>query len=335
MDRARQALSRQCEAKNKTMIAMLGTAMLAKATDLRVDVFSLKVGGKKKTAAYSARALCKNVLAADANRLGIDLGVTGPEPLNNQPFFGKARVGRDMHVRSDAKKALSVLIDALEALDKVRTEKEARSALRAFLQVRHRKPTLIELEEGEGDNLEERDLLALINEFVQSDSESGRRAQAVAAGLLDVMHGADRVRVSRVHDPSRHFPGDIAVLEPGSAKAVERVFEVRDKPVTREDLHNLVDRAGSNRISKVAMLAVASQQAAFDQRDTVRRAEARQVRLRVYFGWAELVREALFWAPVPGVPVGPAYRAISRRLADLEVSETGRDHWRAASTQGS
>lgn len=324
------ALGRECEKKHKTMIAMLGTAMLAKATDIRVDVFSLQVGKEKDVTTYSARSLCKEVLAAEANRLGIDLGVTGREPLNNQPFFGKSRVSRDMRVRSDARAGLALLVDILEALQKVRTEKEARAALRAFLQVRHRAPAAIEVIEGAGDNLEQHDLLRLIVDFVRSDSESGRRAQAVAAGLLDTLFGVERVTAYRVHDPSRRFPGDIAILESSSSKRAERVFEIRDKEITEEDLHNMVERSRAAGVTNVAMVAVAEQKQTIDILRAVRWAEARQVRLQVYSGWEELLRECLFWSPIPGPSVGSAYRSIARRLGEMEVSSDGKEYWRSS-----
>lgn len=45
------------QSPSKTFIAMLGTALLAKATDSRVDPFALKT--RKHRSAYSARSLCK------------------------------------------------------------------------------------------------------------------------------------------------------------------------------------------------------------------------------------------------------------------------------------
>ena len=51
-----------CEGGSRTHIAALGTALLAKATNLQVDVFALKVKGGGE-GAYSARSLAKEVLA--------------------------------------------------------------------------------------------------------------------------------------------------------------------------------------------------------------------------------------------------------------------------------
>ena len=79
-------LSEACASSGGTHIAFLGTALLAKAVDLRVDVFSVKA--RSGTAgAYSARGLCTDPLVGEAVRGGFHIGVTGREPLNNQPYF--------------------------------------------------------------------------------------------------------------------------------------------------------------------------------------------------------------------------------------------------------
>lgn len=312
------------------MIAMLGTALLAKATRLEIDPFSLKVGEDKNDNTYSARALCKEVLAAEAPRLGIDLGVTGREPLNNQPFFGKDRVSRDLNVKGNAKGALAILCDILDAVGNIRAEKEARTALRSFLFVRESKRSLVEIEEGEGDNLSEADFLNLVQDFVCDDSEGGKRAQAVAAGLMDIIYGPERVKAARVNDPSRHAPGDVHIFDSKSQALPERVFEVRDKPVSEEDIVNLIERARTAGVHKVAMLAVAGSQGPIESEQLKRKAENRNVRLGLFVGWYSFIREALFWSCLPHVAIGPAFRAIAQRLAELEVSEQGRAVWQSS-----
>ncbi len=86
------------ESPNRTFVSMLGTALLAKATDSQVDAFSLKTRNLPR--AYSARALCKDVLMPAATTARINMGTTGREPLNNQPFFRYDRVGPDMAVHA-------------------------------------------------------------------------------------------------------------------------------------------------------------------------------------------------------------------------------------------
>jgi hypothetical protein len=133
-------LSTVCKGGSRTFIAFLGTALLAKATNLRIDPFAVKVRAGTP-GAYSARALAQHVLAAHAPRLGIDIGVTGREPLNNQPFFRIDSVSREelkVIVVPAARHGVDILCDALERLARVTTEKEARLALRSYLRVRRR-----------------------------------------------------------------------------------------------------------------------------------------------------------------------------------------------------
>lgn len=91
---------------------MLGTALLAKATDRRVDALSIKAGRSHR--GYSARELAKDVLVPAAMRHGVDLRTTGVEPLNNQPFFRYDRVSREMAVRPHVKPYLDYLHATLE-----------------------------------------------------------------------------------------------------------------------------------------------------------------------------------------------------------------------------
>ena len=49
-------------------------------------------------------------------------------------------------------------------------------------------------------------LVRAIVALVQTESESGRRAQAVVAGLMDVFAGPERVESGPVKDPSRVPP---------------------------------------------------------------------------------------------------------------------------------
>ena len=48
-------------------------------------------------------------------------------------------------------------------------------------------------------------LTAAIQEFVRADSEHGKRAQAIVAGLLDVFATPTRVESGRINDPSRKY----------------------------------------------------------------------------------------------------------------------------------
>ncbi len=320
-------ISEECKTKNKTMIAMLGTALLAKATEISVDVFSLQVGEDKNSTTYSARALCKEVLAAHSKRLGIDLGVTGREPLNNQPFFGKARITEDFKVRSDAAEALNILQEALHALSLLSTERSAREALRSFIQVRKKKKQVITYSDLEGDQLGLDDLIKKINDFTSENSEGGKRAQAVSAGLLDTMYGSNLILSGRINDPSRNHPGDICIFYTNENKVIERVFEVKDKPITENDIQIFLDSLSSTDIQTASVIAVSSAQQIIDNSAATRWAESRGIKFKSYTNWDELIRECIFWSRYEGSSVGFAFRNIAKRCQETEISDDGISSW--------
>ncbi|MBN8472943.1 restriction endonuclease, SacI family [Corallococcus exiguus] len=329
---------------NKTFIAVLGTALLAKAVDPTVDPFSLKGGTGPK--GYSARSLCKDVLAANAPRLKIDLGVKGREPLNNQPFFAEDYISEDLPVKNAGREPLRLLLESLRALDAIKEPRAARAALRAFLRCRRAEFSAHEIGDKAGDALTEAALLRAIRAFVSENSESGKRAQAVAAGLLDTEFGTDRVVVGKVFDPSRHFPGDVVVrgeplqatagpflelrddrAQDNDTPAHSLCYEVRDKPVTANDLYHFTHRAMDHGVKRVVMLAVAHQHPlGEEQNDAIAWAAERGVRLYVYLDWERFVRDTMFRAQEGATP-GAAYRAIFQRLSDLEVSPQGVNLW--------
>jgi hypothetical protein len=197
-----------------------------------------------------------------------------------------------------------------------------------------------------GDNLTESTLLRAIKTFVSENSESGKRAQAVAAGLLDVEFGSHRVEVGKVFDPSRQFPGDVVVrnkpqaIAPGllleaqdsaadnyGTSTVALAYEVRDKPVTANDLYHFVQRVLDHEVKRAVMIAVASQPPlGTEANDAIEWAAKRGVRLYVYLGWEQFLRDSMFRAQDGATP-GSTYRAIFQRLAQVEVSSEGVERW--------
>ena len=118
LDRGRSifaACPRSRKSASKTHIAFIGTALLARSTDQRTDVHSLHVKAGTP-GAYSARSLAKDVLVPASRELRMHLGVTGREPLNNQPYFHNDVVSRRMNVKGNAKVALDLVCDLLDEL---------------------------------------------------------------------------------------------------------------------------------------------------------------------------------------------------------------------------
>lgn len=118
----------------RTYIAVLGTMMLAKAGNTRVDVFSLKASDDSP-GAFDARGVAEKALVPASRSHQFDLGARKAQPLNNQPFFRSLRINRQMVVREWARPILNELIALLQEVAQA-TSEEAVRALAAFIHVR-------------------------------------------------------------------------------------------------------------------------------------------------------------------------------------------------------
>ena len=314
-------LSGLCEAsESRTHIAFIGTAMLAKVLRADVDLFAVKPTanpGNPRT--YSARTLCHGVLVPLAVDLGFSLGVTGREPLNNQPYFRIGRIGDGTPVHARARDAFEYVCGLVESLQECES-KEARGALAAFVAERrlyvpsHVDPKAV-------GSISPEDLLAAVRGLVGEASERGRRAQAVVAGLMDAFAGPDRVESGRINDPSRNHPGDVCVRADEPPGHWERVFEVRDKPVSLSDIQLFAHRCAEAGVREAAVVAVADDQPTIDRDRLAEWANGLGMAVTIFAGWSTIVPQALFWANDPKPEAARrAAEYIHRRLRGVESS---------------
>lgn len=320
-----EAISKLAEESNAlTHIAFLGTAILAKCTASQIDVFSVKVSSGPN--GYAARSLCQHVLATNAPELDIHLGVTGREPLNNQPYFRIDRLTRDAPVRSTAQGVLNALCDLLDRLQEA-SEEEARAALRAFIDVRRRYGTRYSRSVGDDVNVSVPDLIDAIGKLVGTTSEGGKRAQAVVAALMDVFAAPERVDVSRINDPSRDAPADVNIRR-RTGDGWERVFEVRDKPVSREDLYHLMSKCQQAGVAEAIMVAIAPSPPISLLEQAQAWGADRGVALSLYSSWAALIREVLVWGEASTLAATAALPGrVEQRLIDLEATPEALELW--------
>ena len=220
---------------SKTFTPMLGTALLAKATNRQVSAFALQESEGHK--GYSARTLAKDVLVPQCVMNRIDLRTGGAEPLNNSPFFREERVSERLTVNERDRPNLAALCEALAAADFLEGH-NALEALAAFLRSR------IELGErpayvspGRGV-LSAVDLADATHRFIDADPEGGRRGQAFVAACLDLVF-AD-IRAGVINDPSVRVPGD--VLVPDRSGQITLSAEVKQKPVTGSEILQFTSR---------------------------------------------------------------------------------------------
>ena len=313
--------------RSSTVIAALGTAILAKATDGSVDVYALLDRGEAARS-YSARSLADNVWARHRAELGIDIGANGANPLNNTPFIGKTRIDEITGVRNKA--GWSAFIECMEALQQLKSPDEARQALRGFILARSRSLLIaLEISPQEGDDLTQSGLVAIIDRFVAEDSEGGRRAQAVVAGMLDAAYGEKHVVVGVINDPDRHAPLDVSVT--GDQNVFIVAFEVKDKPVSEYHVRLTVEKTvKGHALRNLAFVAVSKQQQTRDFDPIVLWAARHGVKLTMFLDWSTLFAACKCFAPaLNDLFEGRVFRRLLARAAVLGVAPMALEDLRA------
>ena len=312
-----ETLSRLCEeGVSATHIAFLGTSLLAKAVNMEVDLFAIKPAhAPGNPNAFSARSLCHSVLVPLAAELGIHIGVTGREPLNNQPYFRMTRLRDGTPVHTGGKAAFDYMVELVSELQSTTKRAVVRRALRAFVAVRRRyQPRYASAATLNSVNPEH--LARCIVRLVTDNSESGRRAQAAVAGLFDVFAGETRVESGRINDPSRNYPGDVCVRNE-AGDVWEKAVEVRDKPVKVSDVQIFGKKCVDMGVREAALVMVSPTQPKLDAAVLAKWAADYGIGLTLFYGWETFVEQALFWADAakPDAAVMAAERIEARPIA--------------------
>lgn len=337
--RSVRKFSELCAERNlKSYIAVLGNALLAKASNPRIDAYSLKAGDESG-GAYDARRSAEKVLVPASQEHRFSLGATGPQPLNNQPFFRSYRITREMRVRGHARDVLDELLKLLHEIQQYRSE-EATRALAAFVDVRREYVPKYSPRQGTLAISSADELAAAIHSLVAEKSEGGGRAQAAAGGLLDALFSPERVRVGKRNEPDREAPGDICIRaevetehsyqiqDRDHAPDFTRAFEVRDKNVPPHAVLAFVEKVAQARIGRAALIAVAPNQEPLDVTRLSHRARESGVDLQIFIGW-ELLVDFIVFASIgrEARTLESAVASIHNRLISLEVSEQAVREW--------
>ena len=324
-----ERLSQLCdEGVAKTHITFLGTAMLAKALDLRADLFAIKPAHAKDNGnAFSARTLCHSVLVPLAAELGISLGVTGREPLNNQPYFRMTRLDDGTPVHGGGRAAFDYMIELIRELQSIQAEERTLRILRAYIGVRMGYQPRYGASEGIV-HITPGSLTTTIQEFVRLDSEHGKRAQAIVAGLLDVFAPAARVESGRINDPSRKYPGDVCLRSETAPNEWDKAFEVRDKPVAVSDVQIFGKKCVDMQVREAAVVMIHDRQPLLDAAHLAQWAAGFGLGLTLFHGWAAFIDQVLFWSALPKFDgAEQAVPLIRKRLVDIEASPVSIELW--------
>lgn len=314
-------------AGNKTFIAMLGTALLARATDPQIDPLTLKSSARASEGLkpYSARGLAQHVLVPMAVRHGVHLGVTGREPLNNQPFYAEDRVRRDLAVRPGELQHLNYLVDCLEEIAGTDAN-TALLALASFVRVRRKKGEAAKVTVRVGGHaLDLAALTKVLTDFLNKYTEGGRTGQAFVAACLDMVF--DSVETSRVNDPGRRGPGDVRVLD--SHGKLLLAGEVKQKEVTETDVLLFTQVLAEWQVARGFYAALSSRQKHLDH-GVVRSVAlgGHGVALEIYESVSEFLSTIAVWsaAPVEGI-LSRLPERFSARMYALEVTAEVQRQW--------
>lgn len=307
---------------NITFVASLATGLLARATDPRVDALALKKSSGEY--AYSARSLCHRVLVPPAYEYGYDLGATGREPLNNQPFFRYDRVDGFERIRSTAEPFHQRLVGYLRDANELEPD-EALEALAAFLRVR-----ISVAEDVEPIDLRARAglhrLSSLTNTFLLEDIEEGKRAQAFVAATFDLVFG--RVNMVRINDPSRRLPGDVQGFHTSRSEPVVAA-EVRAKPMSESEVKRFSRSLPEEGVGHGIVVAISPDQPDLPTEELEERAwEELGVLLEIFTSASTLLRTALAWSARPVDDLLKEFpETMVERLEEIEVRRSTLERW--------
>jgi hypothetical protein len=239
---ARQTFQMQ----SKTYTPALGTVLLARATDDRVDPLSIKTEYGPNT--YSLRTLGHQVLVPAARELGFSIRNTGREPLNNQPFFRYDHMSAIDRVRDKPGHAQFVSgVTKVGELDR----DQALAALAAFLRVAIAVVKELEDYVVHPEALTVQRVVAAVEEFLDDNQDRPRRTQALVAATFDITH--HDVRSRKLNDPSRDYPGDVQAFEEGRPILA---VEVRAKSVPRTEVEGFATACRQSGIERAFVVVL-------------------------------------------------------------------------------
>lgn len=302
----------------KTYVPALGTALLARATDDRIDPLSIKASYGSNT--YSLRGLCHEVLVPAARQLGFSIRNTGREPINNQPFFRYDHMTEIDRVRDRASfEQFMSGIKKVEELD----ESQALAAFAAYLRVAIATTRQLKNYSVDPSGLTLQRVIRIVEEFLGEGTDRPNRTQALVAAAFDVTH-AD-VRSRRLNDPSRDYPGDVQAFD-GEDPIL--AVEVRAKFVLGTEVEGFTSACRQANIERAFMVIIWPGHHPLSARGHREAALEFGVLLTIIERVDDLLTDVFGWADVPLPSALKTFTvAALQRLKEIEAQDQSLQRW--------
>jgi hypothetical protein len=312
----------------RASIALLGSALVAKATNDLINPLSLR-SSAQIPGAYNVRGPAESVLYPASLDHGFDIGSGSRNPLNGQTFNKLKSIDLTLKLRGSRGASLvKPLVALLHDISLLKSSADAVLALAAYVEVRrgYRRTYANPIGSARLKTISE--LSMAVSSWVAKDSEGGGRAQAAVGGLLDAVYGADRVRVGKLNEPDRKVPGDVCLLRAAQEPVAAIAIEVRDKIVTRTDILGIIQKLARTNTGKGAIVAIVDSQPSIDPAEYEAHAVSAGVQLEILYTWQSVIRPAAFWSDrTEAEIVSAAVTQIRLRAIQLELRPDGIDLW--------
>jgi hypothetical protein len=305
-------------------IAAVGSVLLAKATDPRIEALVIQKR-EGSAGAFSLRGPAK-VLGTKRHAYGYDIGSSSDrDPINHGTLIGSTRWDVALHrIEAGHKAFFQVILQWLRDVNAL-SQEEALQALAAYLRVRQAVvpgAAVAQLPTSLIHAPALTDLVDVLEGFVSADPEEGARGMALVAAAFRAV-GLEAGLPSR-HDPRRI---DVPIKRDG---VLVIASEVKQEATSEAVADTLARDAASHRARR-ALLAVLRPGVLirFDRESVIQRAERDHgVVLRITDGVRQLLHEALIAGSVEVDAFCSALpRAFGEALREIRVDESSIDTW--------
>jgi hypothetical protein len=238
----------------RTYLAVFGVLVLARCLEPKetLNVRDIKTGSSSK--GYSAASI-GSTLARFAKAHDIDLRAGSSQPMNNQPFTFEDFILDDMGVRPSARPHWAHFLEGVTLIDTASSE-EAQNLLVLLFSVRRKslKPKVV-AHSATFDLSKIQDYISAIENFVNTNSDSGKVGQAFVSALLSLQYGEENVLQGDSQDPDASLVGDVHVT---TETGIFLYTEVKQKVIGTGEVKGFIQAVTESGGRKILYFALAN-----------------------------------------------------------------------------